>query len=95
MRFWSGNCRERELSSWIETIGEEAYGFDDWHNGSVDGKNEVRLRIMQVLFEKNPGMKDALMARAKEVKENMDSLLVGVPSKTGKKTLCNLSSCGV
>ena len=42
---------------------------------------------MQVLFEKNPGMKDALMARAKEVKENMDSLLVGVPSKTGKTTV--------
>ena len=76
-----------DFAKQIETIGEEAYGFDDWHNGSVDGKNEVRLRIMQVLFEKNPGMKDALMARAKEVTENMDSLLVVVPSKTGKKTV--------
>ncbi len=51
-----------------------------------------RKRILDAILE---GMKDALMARAKEVKENMDSLLVGVPSKTGKKTLCNLSSCGV
>ena len=76
-----------DFAKQIETIGEDAYGFDDWHNGSVDGKNEVRLRIMQVLFEKNPGMKDALMARAKEVKENMDSLLVGVPSKTGTTTV--------
>ena len=73
-----------EFAKKINEVGEKTYGSHTWHNEeSVDGKNEVRHRIMEVLFEKNPGMKETLLARAKDVKDNMDSLIVWKQNKRG------------
>ena len=43
-------------------------GEREWHDAGVDGREPIKQRVVEVLVEKNPGLKDALLSRRLEMR---------------------------
>ena len=53
----------------LEAEGVKIVGGEkEWQDAGVDGREPIKQRVIEVLVEKNPGLKDALLSRRSELR---------------------------
>ena len=70
----------------LEDVGVEMLGGGSgWRDAGFDGRRPIKMHIMEVLIEKTPGLKEALLSRREELAANIEDVLA--VKKPGGATL--------
>ena len=70
----------------LEDVGVEMLGGGSgWKDAGFDGRRPIKMHIMEVLIEKTPGLKEALLSRREELAANIEDVLA--VKKPGGATL--------
>ena len=70
----------------LEDVGVEMLGGGSgWKDAGFDGRRPIKMHIMDVLIEKTPGLKEALLSRREELAANIEDVLA--VKKPGGATL--------
>jgi len=60
----------------LEDVGVEMLGGGSgWKDAGFDGRRPIKMHIMEVLIEKTPGLKEALLSRREELAANIEDVL--------------------
>ena len=71
----------------LENVGVEMLGGGrGWKDAGFDGRRPIKMHIMEVLIEKTPGLKEALLSRREELAANIEDVLA-VKKRGGTVTL--------
>lgn len=76
----------RSFAAKLEDAGVEMLGgAREWRDAGFDGRRPIKMHIMEVLVEKTPGLKEALLSRREELSANIEDVLA--VKKPGGATL--------